>query len=88
MNNSFSIQHSSAFNKVMAYTSRDTGDLLSSRQKKILALIIIFFILVLPGLGFLGSALYKRFNSETEFETQVFNDIGLSWSEINIIKKE
>ena len=30
----------------------------------------------------------KRFNSETEFETQVFNDIGLSWSEINIIKKE
>ncbi|MBT5988878.1 hypothetical protein HOG75_04135, partial [bacterium] len=65
MNNSFSIQHSSAFNKVIAYTSRDTGDLLTSRQKKILALTIIFFILVLPGLGFLGSALYKRFNSET-----------------------
>ncbi len=33
-------------------------------------------------------ALEKRFNSETEFETQVFNDNGLSWSEINIIKKE
>jgi len=30
----------------------------------------------------------KRFNSETEFETQVFNDNGLSWSEINIMKKE
>ena len=30
----------------------------------------------------------KRFNSEKEFETQVFNDNGLSWPEINIIKKE
>ena len=33
-------------------------------------------------------ALEKRFNSKNEFETQVFNENGLSWSEINIIKKE
>jgi|TARA_B110000116_G_C16762027_1_gene548901 hypothetical protein len=33
-------------------------------------------------------ALEKKFNPENEFETQVFNDNGLSWSEINIMKKE
>ena len=32
-------------------------------------------------------ALEKRFNFETEFETQVFNGNGLSWPEINIIRK-
>ena len=65
MNNSFSIQHSSAFNKVMAYTSRDTGDFLTSGQKKALALVIIFLVLVLPALGFLGLPLYNKLTSET-----------------------
>ena len=31
--------------------------------------------------------LEKRFNSENEFETQIFNDNGLSWPEINMMKK-
>ena len=32
--------------------------------------------------------LENKFNPENEFETQVFNDNGLFWSEINIMKKE
>ena len=31
--------------------------------------------------------LENKFNPENEFETQVFNDNGLFWSEINIMKK-